>query len=135
MDIKNIGSLPPQITTPINRNISSETTAPTDGPKDVSVSPDSQIAIKPSTEVDDATTAAQEDKSKALNQSVETMNKLMKSLNNSLRFSVDEDTGKTVVKVVDSTTQEVIKQFPSEEAIELTKALDKLTGLLLEQQA
>ncbi|MGL5630990.1 MAG: flagellar protein FlaG [Azovibrio sp.] len=133
MDIKNIGPLPPQITPPISRNSSSELTAPapTDGSKEASTG--SAIAIPSLTEIDDAT--AQENNSQALNRSVETMNKLMKSLNNSLRFSVDEDTGKTVVKVIDSTTQEVIKQFPSEEALALTKALDKVTGLLVEQQA
>ena len=133
MDIKNIGPLPPQITPPISRNSSSELTAPapapTDGPKEASTG----SAIPSLTEIDDTT--AQEDNSQALNRSVEIMNKLMKSLDNSLRFSVDEDTGKTVVKVIDSTTQEVIKQFPSEEALALTKALDKLTGLLVEQQA
>lgn len=55
-------------------------------------------------------------------------------LNNSLQFSVDQDSGRTVVKVIDSATHTVIKQFPSEEAIALSKALDKITGLLVEQK-
>ena len=50
-------------------------------------------------------------------------------------FSIDDDTGKTVVKIVDSTTQEVIKQIPSEEILSIAKALDKLKGLFIEQKA
>lgn len=52
-----------------------------------------------------------------------------------LLFSIDEDTGKTVVKVVDAATDEVIRQIPSEEIIAIAKALDKLQGLLLQQKA
>ncbi len=52
-----------------------------------------------------------------------------------LLFSIDEDTGKTVVKVVDSSTDEVIRQIPSEEIITIAKALDNLQGLLLKQKA
>ena len=40
-----------------------------------------------------------------------------------------------MVKVIDSNTQEVIKQIPSEEMIAIAKALDKLKGLLLQQKA
>lgn len=52
-----------------------------------------------------------------------------------LKFSVDEDTGKTVVKIVDTQTQEVIRQIPSEEAISIARTLDKIQGLLLNGKA
>jgi len=52
-----------------------------------------------------------------------------------LKFSIDEDTGKTVVKVLDSQTQEVIRQFPSEEAISIARTLDKVQGLLFSDKA
>jgi flagellar protein FlaG len=56
-------------------------------------------------------------------------------LNNELSFSVDQDTGTTVVKVIDKSNGDVIKQIPSEEAIALAKALDKLKGLFVQQKA
>lgn len=68
-------------------------------------------------------------------ESVATLNRFIKSLNNPMLFSIDDDTGKTVVKIVDSTTQEVIKQIPSEEILSIAKALDKLKGLFIEQKA
>lgn len=65
----------------------------------------------------------------------ELANRFMDSLSLNLQFSVDKDVNKVVVKVVDSVTHEVIKQFPSEEMLAISKALDKLQGLLLKTRA
>lgn len=58
--------------------------------------------------------------------------------NSSLEFSVDQNSGKNVVKIVDKTTKEVVRQIPSEEAIHIAQALDELDeirqGLLLSEQ-
>lgn len=52
-----------------------------------------------------------------------------------LSFSVDEASGVRVVRIIDTTTKEVIRQYPSEEAIQLAQALDKLQGLLVRDKA
>ena len=52
-----------------------------------------------------------------------------------LQISIDEDVNMTVVKVVDGESKKVIRQIPSEEVIEIAKALDKLQGLFVKQQA
>lgn len=52
-----------------------------------------------------------------------------------LEFSVDEETGINLVKVMDTQTKEVIRQIPSEEAVHIAKALDKLQGLLVRDKA
>ena len=52
-----------------------------------------------------------------------------------LQFSVDEDTGKTIVRIIDSATEEVIKQIPGDEILAIAKSIDKLQGLLLRQEA
>ena len=52
-----------------------------------------------------------------------------------LQFSVDEDSGRTVIKITDTATKEVIRQIPSEEVLRLNKELDRLKGTLLNQQA
>ena len=51
-----------------------------------------------------------------------------------LQFSIDDDTGRTVIKIIDSSTDEVIKQIPSEEILAIAKAIDKLQGLLIRQE-
>lgn len=131
MDIKNIGTLP-QTTTPMVRPPIAESAFSKAELKVSANNADTRIQAAP--EVNEA--ISEESTTQTLKDSVDSMNRLMKSLSNSLQFSLDEDTGKTVIKVIDSTTQEVIKQFPSEEALALTKALDNLTtGLFVQQQA
>lgn len=70
-----------------------------------------------------------------LKASVEVINKAIQSLTNGLEFSIDDSTKKNVVKVVDSKTKEVLRQFPSQEVLDIAKALDKLQGVLLKDQA
>jgi flagellar protein FlaG len=71
-----------------------------------------------------------------LESAVRELNQSMKANNSNLAFTVDPDTQQTVVSVMDSKTGEVIKQFPSKEAIAIAKAIgDIQQGLLLKQQA
>ncbi|MFZ2326796.1 MAG: flagellar protein FlaG [Rhodoferax sp.] len=49
-----------------------------------------------------------------------------------LQFSVDEDSGKTIVRMTDKTTKDVVWQFPSEDALQMAKELDRYQqGLVL----
>ena len=66
---------------------------------------------------------------------VKSINSMMKSLSPNLEFSVDDETNRTVVKVVDKQTNEVIRQLPSQEALEIAKAVDHLQGLLIREKA
>lgn len=71
----------------------------------------------------------------ALEAVVQEIRDALKPVARSLQFSIDESLGKTVVRVLDGATKEVIRQIPSEEALEIAKALDKLQGVLLRQEA
>lgn len=55
--------------------------------------------------------------------SVKQLNNTASLYNSSLLFSVDKDTGATVVKVVDKENNKVIRQIPSEEALRIAKAI------------
>ncbi|WP_374259953.1 flagellar protein FlaG [Zoogloea sp.] len=70
-----------------------------------------------------------------LNQAVKQIQDTIKQTANSLQFSIDKDSGMTIVKVVDTESKKVIRQIPSEEVMVIAKALDKLQGLLVKQQA
>lgn len=71
-----------------------------------------------------------------LESAVRDLNQSMQANNSSLAFSIDPDTEHPVVKLMDSSTGEVIKQFPSKEAIAISKAIgDIQQGLLLKQKA
>ena len=45
-----------------------------------------------------------------------------------LRFSVDRETGRGLIKIVDRVTNEVLNQIPPEEAIRMSEALAEITG-------
>ena len=77
----------------------------------------------------------EQERRQKLQDSVEALNEFISPHNTSLRFSIDDESGTVVVKVTDLETKEVIKQFPSEDALDLAKALDKLKGLLVQQEA
>ena len=68
-------------------------------------------------------------------QAVDQVQQIVRPLAQSLQFSIDEDSHNTVVKIVDTETNKVIRQIPSEEMLQMAKALDKFTGLLMRQQA
>ncbi|NMF91334.1 flagellar protein FlaG [Aromatoleum petrolei] len=68
-------------------------------------------------------------------QALDEVRKALAPVAQNLLFSLDDDTGRTVIKIIDSSTDEVIKQIPSEEILAISKALDKLQGLLVKQQA
>jgi flagellar protein FlaG len=52
-----------------------------------------------------------------------------------LLFSIDKDSGRLVVKVVDSETQELIRQIPSDEMLRIARNLDSPESLIFREQA
>jgi flagellar protein FlaG len=60
---------------------------------------------------------------------------LVEPVAQNLRFSLDQSTGRTIVRVVDASTDEVIRQIPTEEVLAISRALDRLQGLLVEHEA
>jgi len=70
-------------------------------------------------------------------QAVSKLNKSPQAQSQGLEFSIDNDTKRTVVKVVDQSTKEVLRQIPSPEALEIAKSLEasENKGLLIKQTA
>lgn len=67
----------------------------------------------------------------AVRAATEKINQTMQRLGNNLEFTVDTETSMNIVRVVDKETNQTIRQFPSEEAVQIAKTLDKLQGLLM----
>ncbi len=62
------------------------------------------------------------------------MNQVANVFNTSLAFSVDDPTGKTVIKVMDKITEEVIRQIPPENALKLMANMRDVMGMFLDVQ-
>ena len=65
---------------------------------------------------------------------VQEMNKAMESLTSGLEFSVDGTTNQTVVKVINTNTNQVIRQIPSEEMLRVSQRIAELLGVLYDHQ-
>jgi flagellar protein FlaG len=64
---------------------------------------------------------------------VREINEALKVLSTSLHFEIDERSGKTLVKVVDRDSGELLRQIPSEATLQIARSLDKLVGHLVNQ--
>lgn len=76
----------------------------------------------------------QQDK-QALEEAVDSMQGATQAMQRNLDFSIDESSGRMVVKVTDSASGEVIRQMPTEEALRLAESLDEMRSLLFKAQA
>jgi flagellar protein FlaG len=70
-----------------------------------------------------------------IGKAVSTINNYIQNLRRDLHFTIDEETDRTIIRVVDSETQEVIRQIPSEEVLALARSLEKNQGVILRAQA
>lgn len=70
-------------------------------------------------------------------QAVNQVNEFVQSLSRDLQFTVDDESGRTVIKVLDTETKEVIRQIPPEELLRIATHLIDAEGssLLLKVQA
>lgn len=65
---------------------------------------------------------------------VEAANEKLKSSNSVISFSVDPDTKMVVTTLLDSRTNEVIRQIPAEAVLEIARSLDKIAPVLVQEK-
>lgn len=100
--------------------------------------PPAEASNKPDTNAAHVAAFAQVDRmpSKAeLGNVVADLNKVAQANAQGVRFSIDEDTGRTVVKVVDTQTDAVLRQIPSVEALKLWRSIEQMQGVMLRDTA
>lgn len=79
--------------------------------------------------------ASREPSREQLDKAVSDLNQSSQMKTQGLEFSIDEDSQRTVVKVIDQETKEVLRQIPTKEALELSKTFDSAKGSLIRQSA
>lgn len=124
MDIRSVSGSPPQAPRPAER--------PDPAPAPA-VRSDAFTSTAPA--APEKTAAQRRASDEQVDQALSSINNALQVRSQDLEFSIDTESDRTIVKVVDKHTQEVIRQMPSEEAIEIAKALDRLQSLLIRQTA
>ncbi|WP_342119396.1 flagellar protein FlaG [Pseudoduganella sp. OTU4001] len=73
---------------------------------------------------------------KDVEEAVAKLNKTVQDRAQALEFSIDNDSNRTIVKVIDQSTKEVLRQIPTPEALQIAKSIDARSGgLLVDQEA
>lgn len=94
-------------------------------------------SAKPSPPSADVSAVAPMDKPKRaeLEQAVTDIREFVQSSQRNLDFSIDDSTGRVVVKVIATESGEVIRQLPSEAALKLAASLSDASSLLFNEKA
>lgn len=66
---------------------------------------------------------------------VATIQDFVQSVRRDINFSLEEGSGRVVVKVTDAGSGDVIRQIPSEEALQLAENLSEVRSLLFKAEA
>jgi flagellar protein FlaG len=84
----------------------------------------------------EASTQPQKEVARAqVEDAVVTLQAFAQSVSRDLNFTVDDGSGQVVVKVTDATSGDVIRQIPSEEALQLAERLSDARSLLFKAEA
>ena len=68
-------------------------------------------------------------------QALDKLNEIMRDRERDLEFSIDEETGRTILKVIHAESGEVIRQIPPEELLNVTRTFIEGTGSLINDEA
>ena len=82
-----------------------------------------QDTVETSDAVQNSSQTVQESTKEDLQKAVSEINDYVQNIQRSLQFTVDEESGKDVVTVLDTETEEIIRQYPSEEVLEFARQL------------
>ena len=64
-----------------------------------------------------------------IEQDIETIHNL------GLQFSMHNETGRTMIKIMDKATEKVIREIPSEDVLNLVAKIEEMIGILFDRKA
>jgi len=82
-----------------------------------------QDTVETSDTVENSSQTVQEATKEDLQKAVSKINDYVQNIQRSLQFTVDEESGRDVVTVLDTKTEEIIRQYPSEEVLAFARQL------------
>jgi len=84
------------------------------------------VAETNSAAIIEPTTSTRNENQAEVESQIENLRQFNQNIDRSLKFEIDDDLGVTIVRVVDKETDELIRQFPPEELLNLSRRLKEL---------
>jgi flagellar protein FlaG len=132
MDIGSLQKLPTQVATRESvRSATDEVVRQKTSASDASNAGDEPVTSKPASAAEGESTSSREQ----IEEAVASIQDFVQSVRRSINFSVEETSGRVVVKVTDAGSGDVIRQIPSEEALQLAENLSEVRSLLFKAEA
>ena len=78
--------------------------------------------------------AAAAQNAQRIESAVKRANNTMRLTKTSCQFQYHEETNRVSIKVIDKDTEEVIREIPSEEALELIQKMWEMAGILVDEK-
>ncbi len=72
---------------------------------------------------------------KNLKEAIQMLNEQMKSSGRNLNFSIDQEVNRTIIRVKNSSTGELVRQIPDETVLRIAHSIEKVKGMLLDELA
>jgi len=88
-----------------------------------------EAPIKPAPEVSQKKASEEE-----IIKAIETANKSVRSFDRRLEFSIHEKTKEIMVKVIDTNTDEVIREIPREKILDMVAKMWEMAGILVDEK-
>jgi flagellar protein FlaG len=88
----------------------------------------------PQSKLDAVALSAKEPKREELEKAVTDIREFVQASQRQLDFSIDDSTGRVVVKVIATDSGDVIRQIPSETALKLAQSLSQASSLLFDDK-
>jgi flagellar protein FlaG len=76
----------------------------------------------------------QKELEKEVRESVKDVNEIVDKVKEGLSFQIHEDTEELMVQVIDVNTEEVIKELPPEEMLDLKARIHEMVGILIDEK-
>jgi flagellar protein FlaG len=70
-----------------------------------------------------------------LKQAVASANDALRTMTQAVEFEYDDDAHVTIIKLIDTADQKVLRQVPSVEMLQIAKALERMQSTLVHEQA
>jgi len=71
----------------------------------------------------------------AVHEAAKRIEEFVQSVGRTLSFSVDSSTGRSILRVVDPQSGEVVRQLPPEEVLRVARAVEFMQGVLVNHRA
>ncbi|MBQ2593563.1 MAG: flagellar protein FlaG [Candidatus Riflebacteria bacterium] len=76
-----------------------------------------------------------EEQKEKLENAIKKLNETAKVFNRSLKFKMHEATHRTMISVIDTDTDKVIREIPGEEALDMVAKMQEYLGLIFDKKA